>query len=307
MTSEPLNARAAHIATSEMIRGNTNAQLFVRTWRPHGEVRGVVAIVPGFKSNSSYYEWVATQFVATGLAVYAVDLRGRGKSDGDRFYVERLEDYLNDIGALVSLAKSRERDRPLFLLGHSAGGVLASTYALDNQVELTGLICESYALEVPAPPFALSAIKALARIAPRLKVLKLNNAGFSRDPRRVEFMDKDPLLQGEIQPARTVAQMLRAAARLRREFQRITLPVFIMHGTKDSVTKPSGSRLFHERAGSTDKTLKLYEGHFHDLLNDIDREKVMADIQGWIKARIPARPSESRPPIPEDKAFASVS
>ena len=91
----------------------------------------------------------------------------------------------------------------------------------------------------------------------------------------------------EVQPTETIAAMLRGDERLKREFSRITLPVLILHGTLDKVTLPSGSQEFYELAGSTDKTLKLYEGHYHDLLNDIDKEIVMADIQQWIDARIP--------------------
>ena len=91
-----------------------------------------------------------------------------------------------------------------------------------------------------------------------------------------------------MQPAITVAALVRADERLKREFPRITLPVFIMHGTVDKATVPSGSQFFYDTAGSKDKTLKLYEGHFHDLLNDLGKEGVMADIKAWIEKRLPA-------------------
>jgi alpha-beta hydrolase superfamily lysophospholipase len=101
-------------------------------------------------------------------------------------------------------------------------------------------------------------------------------------------MNTDPLIANEVQPAKTVAALVRADERLKQAFPRIMLPVFILHGTHDKATKPSGSQFFYNTAGSTDKTLKLYEGHFHDLLNDIDKEIVLTDIQRWIDARIPA-------------------
>jgi alpha-beta hydrolase superfamily lysophospholipase len=100
-------------------------------------------------------------------------------------------------------------------------------------------------------------------------------------------MNADPLIADEVQPTRTAAELARADDRLKREFPLITLPVLILHGTPDRVTKPSGSRLFYDMAGSADKTLKLYEGHYHDLLNDIDKEKVLADITGWLDSRVP--------------------
>jgi alpha-beta hydrolase superfamily lysophospholipase len=168
-----------------------------------------------------------------------------------------------------------------------AGGVVSSIYALENQTELAGFICESFAFQVPAPGFALAAIKGLSHIAPRLPVLKLKNEDFSRDPKAVEALNNDPLTAQEVQPAITVAALVRADERLHDEFPLITLPVLIVHGTDDKATVCRGSQFFYDTAGSKDKTLKLYEGHYHDLLNDLGKEQVMADIRGWIEARLP--------------------
>jgi alpha-beta hydrolase superfamily lysophospholipase len=185
------------------------------------------------------------------------------------------------------MAKSYHPGLPVFLLGHSAGGVVASVYTLDHQDEISGLICESFALELPAPELALAVLKGLSYIIPNAHLVKLENAHFSRDPKVVEAMNNDPLIANEAQPTETIAALLRAGERLMRESSRITLPLLILHGTLDKATKPSGSQHFYAMAGSSDKTLKLYEGHYHDLLNDIDKEVVMADIQQWIDARIP--------------------
>ena len=277
------------ISKDETFTGLGGYHIFCRSWRPREQPRGVVAIVPGFNAHSGYYQWVAERLVADRLAVYAVDLRGRGKSDGERFYVQTFDDYVSDAAGLVTLAKSREPGLPVYLLGHSAGGVVSCLYTLDHQQELAGLICESFAFQVPAPDFALAVLKGLSHIAPHAHVLPLKNADFSRDPQAVAAMNADPLIAHETQPTQTVAAMVRADERLKKEFPRITLPVLILHGTADKATKPAGSQLFYDTAGSKDKTLKLYEGHFHDLLNDLDKEKVMTDITGWIDARLPAK------------------
>jgi acylglycerol lipase len=100
-------------------------------------------------------------------------------------------------------------------------------------------------------------------------------------------MNADPLIANESQPTKTVAEMVRADERLKKEFPLITLPLLILHGTADKATKPSGSKLFHETAGSKDKTLKLYDGAFHDLLNDTDKQTVMGDILRWLDAHLP--------------------
>lgn len=272
----------------EELKGVGGLNVFVRSWRPEGKPRGVVAIVPGFKSHSGYYTWAAEQLVNIGLAVYAVDLRGRGKSDGERFYVEKFAEYVSDAAMLVTLAKSREPGLPVFLLGHSAGGVVACIYTIEHQAELAGLICESFAYQTPAPDFALAVLKGLSHIAPHAHVIKLKNEDFSRDPKSVAAMNNDPLIANEVQPVQTVAELIRAAERLNKELPLITLSVLILHGTADKATKPSGSQSFYDTAGSTDKTLKFYEGHFHDLLNDIDKEQVMADITSWLRPRLSA-------------------
>jgi alpha-beta hydrolase superfamily lysophospholipase len=272
----------------EQVETAAGLRITVRSWRPRAKARGVVAIVHGVKSHSGYYTWAAEQLVGSGLAVYALDLHGRGKSEGDRLYLEKIGDYLDDVDTLVGLARSREPGLPVFLLGHSAGGVISCVYTLEHQAELAGLICESFAFQVAAPDLLVGIVKALSRVAPHLPVLNLKNRDFSRDPQVVRRMDEDPLVAHEVQPSHTVAELVRATERLRREFPHITLPVLILHGTSDKVTRPSGSRFFYETAGSTDKTLKLYEGHAHDLLNDLDRQVVMGDIQGWMNAHLAA-------------------
>jgi acylglycerol lipase len=221
-------------------------RIFFRSLCPKEKPRAVVVIVPGFNAHSSYYAWAAEQFVAAGLAVYAVDLRGRGNSDGERFYVENFEDYVRDVEAVVGVAKSREPNLPFFLLGHSAGGVVSCLYVLDHQTELAGLICESFAHELPAPDFALAVFKGLGYLAPHAHILHLPNERFSRDPKAVEAMNEDPLIAHETQPTRTMAALVRADERLKKEFPLITLPVLILHGTVDMNTKPSGSQHFYD-------------------------------------------------------------
>lgn len=273
--------------TEEQIQGANGLKIFLRSWKPAGTPRGVVMIVPGFNSHGGYYRWAADQLVAGGLAVYAVDLRGRGKSDGERFYVDSFSDYVTDVAAAMKVAKSREGELPFYMLGHSAGGVVACLYAIEHQAELKGLICESFAYKVPAPDFALAVLKGLSHIAPHAHVLKLKNADFSRDPAAVQAMNSDPLIANESQPTQTVAAMVRADEGLKKGFSQITVPVMILHGTADKATQPAGSQEFHDHAGSADKTLKFYEGYFHDPLNDLGKETVMADIKGWIAARLP--------------------
>ena len=161
--------------TADLIQSAGGIRILVRSWHPGRAATGVVIIVPGFNAHGGRYEWVADQFIAEGLAAYAVDLRGRGKSDGERFYVGNFADYVADVSAAIALAQSRDPGLPIFLLGHSAGGVVACFFALEHGGELAGLICESFSFELPAPALALAALKGLSHILPHSHVVRLKN------------------------------------------------------------------------------------------------------------------------------------
>lgn len=120
-------------------------RIHMRSWSPEGAPRALMVICHGVNSHGGQHAWTAEQFTARGLAIFALDLRGRGKSEGERFYVEDVADYVADLRGLIAIAKERHPDLPVFLLGHSAGGVVSCTYALDHQDEIDGLICESFA------------------------------------------------------------------------------------------------------------------------------------------------------------------
>ena len=273
--------------TDERIASADGRMLHMTTSLPEDRPRAVVVIVHGFNSHSGYYPWVAERLTASGFAVYTFDLRGRGKSEGERYFIESFQEYQDDVHAVVSAARSRESGLPIYVLGHSAGGVISSVYALEHQHEIAGLVCESFAFRVFAPDIALTVLKGLSHVVPHTHVLRLNIDDFSRDPAVIAAMKADPEVRDEVQPTLTVAEMVRADERLEREFGLFRLPVLILHGDADKVTRPEGSRQFYAAAGSQDKTLKMYEGHVHDLLNDVDRETVLADITQWIEARLP--------------------
>jgi len=271
--------------TEEWLNG-TAGRIFTRHWEPQDEPKANLVICHGVNSHGGQYISAAEEFSSRGLAVTALDLRGRGKSDGERFYAESIDDYVSDLSLAIELGRSKHPELPVYLLGHSAGGVTSVSYALDYQDRLAGLICESFAFRVFAPNFALKLLEGASHVAPHAHVLKLKMEDFSRDPEWVSQLNADPLTLDEIQPVATVAAFARAGERFEREFGRITLPILIMHGTADHATRPDGSEQFYREAGSPDKTLKLYEGHYHDLLNDLGREQVMDDIVAWLDARL---------------------
>jgi len=283
MAMSPATIRTVQEETFESVGG---IRIHLRSWQPVEIARAVVVICHGFSSHGGQYAWTGEQLAEAGFAAFALDMRGRGKSEGERFYVEDVSEYVADVAGTIKIAKSRYPGKAVFLLGHSAGGVVSATYVLDHQAELAGFICEDFAFQVPAPGFALSALKAISHVAPRLPSLKLKTEDFSRDPKVVEQRNADPLTAHEAQPVMTMAALIRADERLKEEFPRITLPLLILHGTADKITLSHGSQFFYNTAGSKDKQLKLYDGHYHDLLADLGKETVIADIRSWIEKHL---------------------
>jgi acylglycerol lipase len=263
--------------------------IFTRSWKPEGTPRAVIVLVHGFNAHSGYMIWAAEQFATHGLAAYALDLRGRGRSGGERFFIEKFSDYTGDVDRLVELARSANPGLPVYMLGHSAGGVVASTYVFEHQDTMAGLVCESFALDVGVPDAAALLIKGIGHLAPHLHVYALKNEIFSRDPAVVATMNADPLIAHESQPAETSAELIRGAEQLKANMPKYSVPILIIHGTADKATRYQGSQYFYDHAGSKDKTLTLYDGHYHDLLNDVGKEGVMAYIQSWLDDRIAAR------------------
>lgn len=268
-------------------------KIATKSWETNGPARAIMILIHGFNAHSGYMEWPGEQFAAHGLASYALDLRGRGNSEGERFYVEERSDYLTDVNSLVDIARSEHPGLPVYVLGHSAGGVIASSYVYEHQDEIAGLVCESFAFDVGLPHLVQLALEGIGKLLPHVHVFSLNNADFSRDPAHVERMNNDPLIHKESQPAETARVLLLAAEALKEHMPTFNVPVFIIHGTEDKATRPAGSQYFYDNAGSSDKTLKLYEGHYHDLLADFGKEDVLADIQAWLDERIPASSSAS--------------
>jgi acylglycerol lipase len=271
----------------EMFAGCDGVGLFARSWHAPGVPRGIVVVVHGFKSHSGFYDWPAQQLVARGFTVYAHDLRGHGRSQGDRYHVDCFDDYIGDLEVFVARARARERAVPLFMLGHSAGGLVACLYALEHQREMAGLISEDCSFELPPPDVALLLLKGVSHLAAHAHLLNLKDEYFSRDTELVWRMKRDPLVVHTAGTAQLLGELIRADRVLKRNFSRFYLPLLILHGTEDHVAKLEGSRQFYDETGSIDRTLKLYEGHYHDLLNDLGKEYVVHDIAEWITSHIP--------------------
>jgi acylglycerol lipase len=260
-------------------------EIYWQAWLPPADPQALVLLAHGGAEHSGRYAWTAAELVARGHAVYALDHRGHGRSDGPRAYVDRLEHAVADLHTLSELASERHPGVPCFLLGHSMGGLIALEYALRHQDELTGLVLSAPLAVLEAGPVARGAVRALSVAAPRLPLYRIDSTTVSRDPEVVRAYDRDPLNHRGRLPARTVAELTAATASLPQRLPRLRLPILSLYGSADRLVSPTASALVEARCGSSDCTVQSYDGLYHELLNEPERDRVVADVASWIEAR----------------------
>nr|WKF56888.1 Monoacylglycerol lipase [Paraburkholderia busanensis] len=252
-------------------------------------LRATVALIHGLAEHAGRYAALAARLNAAGIELMAIDLRGHGDAPGKRAYVNRFDDYLLDAQALLDAAS--QSGAPLFLMGHSMGGAVAALYAIErlgaSGRRVDGLILSSPALapgrDVPRWMLALSQL--ISRLWPTFPAMKIDAASLSRVEAVVNANRNDPLVHHGAIPARTGAELLLAMARIERGRAGLRVPLLVYHGTSDKLTEPDGSRAFGQHAGSPDKTLTLYEGSYHESMNDLDRDRVIGALVEWIGKR----------------------
>jgi acylglycerol lipase len=269
--------------------GVAGRRIFWQAWTPAAPPTAVVVLVHGAGEHSGRYEHVIARLVAEGYAVHAADHRGHGRSDGPRALVERIDYAVADLDRLVVAAGQANPGRPVFMLGHSMGGLIGLRYALAHQERLAGLILSSALAALEDVPTPLRVIgQLLSRVAPRAPLIAIDPSLVSRDAAVVEAYQADPLVHHGKLPARTAAELADAVAAFPGTVGAITLPTLILYGTADGLCPPAGSLMLGERIGATDTTVKAYDGLFHEILNEPERDEVLGDICAWLSERVPA-------------------
>ena len=280
------------VRTDEVLKGAGGVSLYARAYRPEtGEVRGIVVFVNGLKDHGDHYAQLSQQLVAKGYAAYAYDTRGHGRSTGERAVIDRFDDYIDDLAMYVEHVRAREPGKPIFVFGHSMGGAMVTLYAITRHPDVAGIILSGPALEIDGPAIQSAAVRLFDAVSPGAPVFDLPNENFSRDPAVVADMSKDPLVCQDPATAHLAAEILGAMHRIWASPEQLTAPLLAMHGTADKLTAPSGSRDLVARAGSRDKTLRLYDGFFHDLVHEPGHEHVVDDMTHWLDAHAGGDPS----------------
>lgn len=269
-------------------KGLKNFDLYYQCWLPEKSPKAVLLVAHGLAEHSGRYKNLVNYFVPKGYAVYAFDYQGHGKSEGIRSYVDRFSEYLADIKTFFDIVCKAHKGAKIFLVGHSLGGTLAVAYAVEHQQELAGVITSAPSL-VASPtvsPVLIAIAGVVSALAPKMGVTVLDASTISRDRAVVDAYVNDPLVfRGKI-PARTGAELAKMWKTLPEQMSKIKLPILIMQGTADQLANPASSKLLFERVGSEDKTLKLYDGFYHEIFNEPEHKQVMADVENWLAKHI---------------------
>lgn len=269
-------------------KGIRNINIYYQGWLPDENIKAVLLVVHGLGEHSGRYMNVVDHFVPLDYAVYGIDHIGHGKSDGEREMVESFDDFTDTVSIFYKMVTQWQTDAPIFILGHSMGGLISSYYLIDHQADFKGAIISGPAVKIGEGISQATIImgKILSKIAPKMGILTLDVNAISKDPAVVTAYENDPLVFHGKTPARLAAEMLSAIQRVNSEASKITLPIILVHGSEDALADPAGSQMLYDETNSKDKTLKIYDGLYHEVFNEPERDQVLKDVENWLESHI---------------------
>jgi alpha-beta hydrolase superfamily lysophospholipase len=266
--------------------GRDGLALFRQSWRPSGPARAAVVNLHGLGDHSGLHQALVDHLVSTDLVVHGFDLRGHGRSPGQRGYIRNWGDYREDLRAFLAATREAESGLPLAVIGNSLGGLIALEYVLDGGNGLRGLVAIAPPLgDVGVPPLLMALGRVLSRVWPRFSLESgMDLSGLSRDPQAVAELLEDPLFHRR-GTARLSTEVTAAIDRVQEAAPGLDVPTLLLHGGADRMVLPAGTRRFAARAGEC-CTLIEYPGAYHALSADLDAPRVLADLSAWLDDRL---------------------
>jgi len=277
------------------LKTHDGIELYWRSWQADSPT-GVIVLVHGLADHSGRFEEIGQFLASGGWTVYACDLRGHGlSSDGHqagRVHVDHFSDYANDLSAMISLAKQHHPDLPVIILGHSMGGLISLTYALNHPQELDGVVLSSPALGAHAdaqPPAVLNLlVRMLVHIKPRLLFPSdLNTGSISRDADVVRAYIDDPLVSEKVS-ARWYVEITKAIDDIQGRAAELKIPTLLMQSGDDRLVDPQAASNWAKEAPKDLLKLVVWDGFFHEMFNEPEKEKVYACVLEWLNRKFAA-------------------
>lgn len=257
-------------------------------WTPEADPRGVIVLCHGYAEHARRYDHVAQRFGAAGLATYALDLRGHGRSGGKRVYLRDISEYTADFHTLVGIAATEHPQLPLIVVGHSMGGGVVFSYGVEHPADYAAMVLSGpavYAQEAVSPVM-IAVAKILGSVVPGLPVEQLPTEAVSRDPQVVSAYLADPMVHHGKLPAGIAKALIKVGETMPQRASALTAPLLIVHGEHDKLIPVAGSRRLLECVGSTDVHLKVYPELYHEVFNEPERDLVLDDVTSWIEAKL---------------------
>lgn len=270
------------------INDQTEQGLYYRDWSPEGTAKGVVALVHGLGEHCQRYDALGDFLNNQGFALCALDLPGHGHSKGKRGHVDSFNVYQTAVLTMLERARASHPGLPIFLLGHSMGGLIAAHLLLDHQNQFSGALLSGAAIQSPQEPPAwqVAIIKGIAKLLPSAGMLQLDASGISRDQKVVDKYMSDPLVSQDKLSAQFLVSMTNTMAEVKANAAKITLPILIMHGSQDRMTAPEGSQLLFNLISSEDKHINLYDGLYHEIFNEPEGPQIFAEVVAWLNTHL---------------------
>jgi alpha-beta hydrolase superfamily lysophospholipase len=264
---------------------NNNQSLYYQVWLPEDKSKASVFIVHGLHEHSTRYNHLAAYLVDHGYAVYSLDFPGHGKSDGLRSYIDSYLDFINIMRIYLEMIQSWQPDVPIYLLGHSMGGLFSALFLTDSSHGINGAILSGSLVQVPeyVSPFTVKVGQILSSILPKVRLVEIDKEGLCKDPAVVQAYKDDPLVYNGKTTARISNEINEAITQLEKKGSDINQPLLVLHGGDDRVCDPAWSQYLIDLVSSPDKHLIIYDGLYHEIYNEPEAETVFIDVLNWLE------------------------
>lgn len=265
-----------------------NQSIYYQNWLPNKSARAVLLIAHGLNEHCGRYQHLAEYFVNEGYAMYGFDYPGHGKSEGIRSYIKDFSEFTETLLIYIEKIRKWQPDLPIFIIGHSMGGLVGAHLLIDHPDQVAGAILSGSLILVPdnISPITITIGKIISIILPKLGLAAIDSSGLSQDPNIVQAYKADPLVfTGKVTTNLSI-KMNQAMDRVAIDGSKINLPVLLLHGKADYIVDPVSTQFLYDLVSSENKKLIYYEGFYHDIYNEPEHEQVFEDISSWLNKQL---------------------